>query len=288
MKCITVSLIIIFLCNCLQGEHKTVGYLPYYRNLDMKKVELLTDLVIFSAEPKKDGSLKYNEPLINLLEKSKTIKNCRKFICVGGWAKSDNFKHITLNEKLRKSFIDKIFSLVKLYELDGVDYDWEHPKNKDEEQAYELLIKETAARGIKVSMAAASWQKFSPEVFKHLYALNIMSYDHPKEHSTLEQAKEDVLLFVKKGCPLEKINLGVPFYGRHIENRKNKSFNKITIEDETTDIVEGFYFNNVDTLKKKIKLIKEMKLSGIMIWEIEQDNKDMLLLKTINKTISSD
>ena len=85
---------------------------------------------------------------------------------VGG--KSDNFKHISIDSDKRKAFISNLIKLVKKYNLDGVDYDWEHPKNSNEEKAYELLIKETAEKGIKVSMAAASWQKFTPEVFQAL------------------------------------------------------------------------------------------------------------------------
>ena len=268
------------------AEKKLVGYLPSYRNLDLQKTELLTDLIFFSIEPRKNGEIKVEPALIKLLEKGKGIENCRKFICVGGWGKSENFKHVSLDPALRKKFITIVLKFVKDYKLDGVDYDWEHPKNKDEEKAYEELIKETAETGIKVSIAAAGWQKFSPAVFKHLFAVNIMSYDHPKEHSTLAMAEKDINNFVKMGCPPEKINLGVPFYGRHVENRKSMSYNKMIIPDQTTDIVDGYYFNNLDILNKKSKLIKKQKLAGIMIWEIEQDDAKLTLLKSIKRFLS--
>ncbi|MCM8525780.1 MAG: glycoside hydrolase family 18 protein, partial [Lentisphaeraceae bacterium] len=231
MKSSKIFVLLLFCFMPLFAEYKIVGYLPQYRNLDLKKVKLLTDLIIFSVQPEKDGSLKVEDSLLKLLQKAKAVKNCRKFICVGGWGKSENFKEVSLNKELRKTFITNLVNFVKLHQLDGIDYDWEHPKNKDEARAYEQLIKETAAHGIKVSLAASSWQSFTPEVFKHLFALNIMSYDHPKEHSTLELAKEDVKKFIKMGCPPEKINLGVPFYGRHIENRKAMSYNKMFLKD---------------------------------------------------------
>ena len=278
-------LILIILITSLQADTKLVGYLPAYRNLDVEKVQLLTDLIIFSIEPQKNGQLKKDENVLKLLEKIKGINNCRKFICVGGWGKSENFKHVTLDPNVRKRFINTIEKLVKYYELDGVDYDWEHPKSKEEEKAYEMLIKETAEKGIKVSVAAAAWQKFTPEVFKHIFALNLMSYDHPEEHSTVKSAEQDIKDFIKMGCPAEKINLGVPFYGRHIKNRKAKSFNTLKINDSKTDIIDGYYFNNIETLKKKAGLVKAGKLSGIMIWEIEQDDKDLSLLKTLRKAL---
>ena len=280
-----LTFLLLFILTSLAAETKLVGYLPSYRNLDIQKTDLLTDLILFSIEPQKDGLLKKDETLLTLLEKVKAVKNCRKFICVGGWGKSDNFKHVSLDPKVRKKFISTIVKFVKHYELDGVDYDWEHPKNKEEEKAYELLIKETAEQGIKVSMAAAGWQKFTPEVFKHLFAVNLMSYDHPEEHSTVKSAQADINDFVKMGCPPEKINLGVPFYGRHVKNRKAKSYNTLKIIDKSSDIVDGYYFNNLETLAKKVALLKKEKLSGIMIWEIEQDDKKMTLLKSLSKMI---
>jgi chitinase len=282
MRFLTIFLIIQL---SVAAETKLVGYLPSYRNLDVKKVELLTDLIFFSIEPLKDGNLKIDPMLITFLEKGKNIKHCRKFICIGGWGRSVHFKSISLNREIRKTFIDKVADFVKKYELDGIDYDWEHPKSAAEEKAYELLIKETSARGLKVSIAAAGWQKFSPDVFKHLYAVNIMSYDHPKEHSTLKMAKSDVTKFIQMGCPPEKINLGVPFYGRHIENRKAKSFNNIKVNDNVSDVVDGYYFNNIKTLSEKVEFVKSSKLSGIMIWEIEQDDEESTLLKALKKSL---
>ena len=87
------------------------------------------------------------------------------------------------------------------------------------------------------------------------------------------------------GCPPEKINLGVPFYGRHVENRKAMSYNKMFLKDKTIDLFEGYFLNNTESLKNKSELVKELKLSGIMIWEIEQDTYDMTLLKSIHSSL---
>ena len=43
--------------------------------------------------------------------------------------------------------------------------------------------------------------------------VHLMAYDAQGKHSTLEFAKSDIDRLVKKGVPLEKICLGVPFYG---------------------------------------------------------------------------
>jgi hypothetical protein len=53
----------------------------------------------------------------------------------------------------------------------------------------------------------------------------------------------------------------------------------------SSDEFEGFYFNNVTTMKKKVALAKELKINGIMIWEIELDDKDMSLLTTLKNEL---
>ena len=68
-------LILLFLLTSLHADTKLVGYLPSYRNLDLEKTKLLTDLVLFSVEPQKNGLLKKDDNLLKLLEKVKAIKS---------------------------------------------------------------------------------------------------------------------------------------------------------------------------------------------------------------------
>jgi GH18 family chitinase len=209
------------------------------------------------------------------------------YLTIGGWAKSSHFPTVTKDRASRGPFIKKAKSIVKKYGLAGIDYDWEHPKGKAEEAAYGALIKETSEAGVKVTVAAAGWQKFDASVFKFIERINLMSYDHEKEHATLEKSKKDVESFIKMGCPVEKICLGVPFYGRHVEKRGAKSYvtfaSKLKSTDE--DLYEGYYFNNQKILIEKAVFVKEKKLAGIMIWEIEQDDSTSTLLKTIREEL---
>ena len=249
---------------------------------------LLSELILFSAEPGEAGELLMSGPLEDLLKRTEELVKPRKVLCIGGWGKSKNFPKMTGSKKLRKVFIENVMDVLKKYNLSGIDYDWEHPKTKAEETAYGKLIQESAERGITVSIAAAGWQKFRPEVFQYLTHVNIMCYDYPKKHSTLAHAIKDVEAFISMGCPPAKINLGVPFYGRHVDSRESLPYSKLKLKGSQEDLIDGYYFNNKTTLKAKAKLVKKMNLSGMMIWQIEQDDSDMTLLKILKSELANE
>lgn len=103
----------------------------------------------------------------------------------------------------------------------------------------------------------------------------------------------------------EKYILGIPFYGRvsyskdpqifpinEIKNFLEKEPHKYK-KQTTTDTVSFLYeneqaicsFENKHSLYKKIKMVIENKLGGIMIWNIAQDTQDFYYLKMINSII---
>jgi chitinase len=66
------------------------------------------------------------------LERFKELKSgpaadTRVKISVGGWADSTGFSDIAASEDLRQSFAKRSVEIVRQYDLDGVDIDWEHP-----------------------------------------------------------------------------------------------------------------------------------------------------------------
>ena len=282
MKFIIFILFALTAVSCA-SEQTISGCLPSYKNLDLKKLTYLDCLIFFSGEPNEDGSIKLPKKLLEQM--SVKTKGIERFLCIGGWGKSKYFPAVSGDKVKRKKFINELKSLVEKYSLDGIDFDWEHPKNKKEEEAYEKLIHESSLN-FKVSVAAAGWQKFTKGIFKSIYRINLMSYDHGGEHATFEKSVQDVDNFIKMGCPAKKISLGVPFYGRHVKSRQAKTYAQLKAKIKgNEDLVDGYYFNNVATLKKKAAYAKEKGLAGIMIWEIEQDCPDYTLLKTLRKAL---
>ena len=70
-------------------------------------------------------------------------------LSVGGWADSTGFSEIAMTESGRQSFADRCVEILRKYNLDGIDIDWEHPgssqgkcqcgSNKDYENHVKLL-----------------------------------------------------------------------------------------------------------------------------------------------------
>src|ERR1019366_2776183 len=48
-------------------------------------------------------------------------------ISVGGWLWSTNFSDVSLTPQSRSVFIGSVMDFLKLYDLDGLDVDWEYP-----------------------------------------------------------------------------------------------------------------------------------------------------------------
>ena len=48
-------------------------------------------------------------------------------ISIGGWSWSENFSYAVLTEQLRKDFAKSAVAIIRKYQLDGVDIDWEYP-----------------------------------------------------------------------------------------------------------------------------------------------------------------
>lgn len=98
-------------------EQRTViaGYLPEYRsyiNVNAS-AQLLTDLILFSIEPKQDGSVTETCCLgfdhYEMARKAKSqSSNLRLWVSVGGAGRSQNFRRIVNDEARRKHFISQL------------------------------------------------------------------------------------------------------------------------------------------------------------------------------------
>jgi len=83
---------------------------------------------------------------------------------------------------------------------------------------------------------------------------------------------------VNGGIDLNKLCLGLPFYGRKIQNHSEAiSYSEIMTRynpSPEADEADGYYFNGVETVKQKTGYALNSNLSGIMIWELGQDIQD--------------
>jgi GH18 family chitinase len=261
-----------------------VGYLPDYQaaDFDLAAARGLTDLIVFSAEPGKDGALDLNR-LRNVpwarLREFKTRERVRLVLCVGGWARSKHFPAVAVSDAARRAFVKSAVQTCLTERLDGIDLDWEHPKNDEEQAGYAALL--AACRegfrphGLVLSVTMAAWQKLPREAFGSVEAVQVMSYDNKGRHATFDAARADVTTLLGQGAPPEKLVLGLPFYGRPIAGGGDaRTYRQIVARYRPapdTDEVDGIYWNGPATLRRKTRFALEFGLGGVMIWELGQD-----------------
>lgn len=275
--------------NSLANETKSdnsfriTGYLPDYRFAEFTpdSAQLLTDLILFSAEPLEDGKLdtrRLTNCPWNTLHELKAKHSVRLHLSIGGWERSTNFAKIASSHELRKSFTENVVNFALKNRLDGIDVDWEHPKNEKENEDYGQLLHDLRLglqpHELTLTVTVAAWQAISITVGDSADYVQLMSYDHDGKHATLEAAKQDLKKLIAKGIPAAKILLGVPFYGRHQKTRSALSYHDIVqtyAPKPDIDEVEQIYFNGPNTIRRKVALAREQRIAGIMFWELGQD-----------------
>jgi GH18 family chitinase len=284
-----------------EAAFRIVGYLPDYRTAeyDLSRATGLTDLIVFSAEPTADGRVNLDRlqgvPW-SKLRQFKTAHRVRLILCLGGWDRSKHFSDVVETEQKMAAFVDSVVQLCLDRRLDGVDLDWEHPKNEAEQIGYGRLLAELNRafdeHGLVLSVTIAAWQKLPTEAIDSVDWVNVMAYDHDGSHSTFDGAVRDVELQKDQGVPLQKITLGLPFYGRHVINRDvAKSYQELRTAyrlTPETDEVDGFSFNGPATIRRKTEFAQQRGLAGVMIWELGQDAVgEQSLLQVIRRTVAS-
>jgi chitinase len=174
-------------------------------------------------------------------------------VSVGGWLWSTNFSDVSLTSQSRKVFIQSVVEFLTLYDLDGLDIDWEypgmvgsgHPFRAEDKQNFTLLLKELrqrfdretkrSHRKLYLTIAAGASEEYlahteMAEVQRYVDTVNLMAYDYYEpgsdaitgHHAPLFTNAADpkkvsgeasVLAFERAGVPAAKILLGLPFYG---------------------------------------------------------------------------
>lgn len=216
-------------------------------------------------------------------------------IAVGGAKKhvAPAFTALSATPETRAAFVKNLIAFVDAYKLDGVDIDWEYPVFGVSDEHCGLLMQELSAAlrplGKLLSLAAPGTmrkQDIPASVFATVDYFNVMSYDRGRpHHATLEYAKLSIDYWVSRGCPIEKIMLGVPFYSRSATTDpvSYKTLRERGADSEldsfTGDDGHLHGYNGRPTLRAKVTLVKERGARGIMIWNLDHDTtgEDSLL-----------
>jgi GH18 family chitinase len=266
------------------------GYLPEYRlggfDYEAAFQAGLTHLLFFSLEIDKKGL----PTALDRLPSKEAAKAARTaadkvggkvLISFGGNARSDNFGEMATNIKRRKAFLVALEKLMRDYEFDGIDYNWEYPRHHGEWRAWGTLMEET-----KLLLEGRAIVTFTMYLDPNHYDVitrygllskahyvHCMAYDQPRQHSTFAFFKSGIRLGREKKFNLPQLTMGLPFYSRDVHNGHPKTYAELQehLDNEVDDQHGPDYFNSRATIAKKVKAAKEAGLGGVMIWELGQD-----------------
>ena len=191
------------------------------------------------------------------LKKLSDLKNInprlKVLMSIGGWKWSKNFSDAVLTDSSTQNFVSSAIEIVSMFNLDGIDIDWEYPGMKgdsntyrpEDKQHYTNLFKElrrqcdsvaqSTGKKYYLTTAVGGSQNYinhtdMEKVQAYTDYINIMSYDYAdgadsisRHHTNLfissadtneYSAHRSIQAFIAAGVPPSKIVIGIAFYGK--------------------------------------------------------------------------
>jgi GH18 family chitinase len=283
------------------SAHYLVGYIPSWQGAaeDIQYAKLTHINYAFALPtPSGDGNLESleNPSKLQRIVQRAHAEGVKVGIAVGGWSdlKNSGFEGLSATLSNRENFANNLLALIRKYDLDGVDIDWEYPRGIVQSQHYKLMMHLLAeklhAEGKFLSAAVAdgadNGAAIPEELFQYIDFLNIMAYDGDDEegHSPYSLAESALDYWLERGLPQSKAVLGVPFYARP----SWKTYKTLLAKgaDPHADRFKGDSLNGMDTIARKSYLAID-RGNGIMIWELSGDAQGPnSLVSVISKIIS--
>lgn len=245
------------------SENVVIGYVGGFRglvNTDQIEAEKLTHINYAFVDVQHNRAWLTNEVTdtvnfrkLNLLKQKNP--NLKILISIGGWSWSENFSDAVFTDTSRIAFAKSAIDIVRKYNLDGVDIDWEYPAKPGEEgniyrpedkENFTLMFQELSnqlkaieqetGKKILLTTAVGSGSSFIShtemgKVQQYVDYINLMTYDNgsdslARHHTNLypsgkfadeKSVERTVREFTDAGVPAHKLVVGIAFYA-HIYN----------------------------------------------------------------------
>lgn len=243
-----------------QSDKVVIGYVGGFRGLiktDLIAAKKLTHINYAFVDIRNNRAWLHREATdtinfrhLNLLKKENP--SLKILISIGGWTWSGKFSDAVLSDTSRQGFVASAVDIIKKFDMDGIDIDWEYPAQPglegniyrpEDKRNYTLLFKELRTQlnvlqqqtGKKylVTTAVGGFKGFVDDTEmgnaqQYLDYINLMTYDFSggnvaSHHTNLYESKaysahnngdNAVTLFEQAGVPASKLVMGVAFYGR--------------------------------------------------------------------------
>ena len=287
-----------------------------------------------------DGRATSEDRLRSIVELKKQKPSLKVMLSVGGWG-SGNFSEMAADETNRLAFAAECKRVIQQFGLDGIDLDWEYPTSSaarissspEDKNNFTLLmrdIRNSIGRDKLLTFASASNAGYVDfkAIEPYVDFVNIMTYDIASNgsahHAGLFRSEltgapgrnfsceESVDAHVAAGIPIQRLVLGMPFYGhgrdqvpgytdyRNIINRRGV-LGIVTRDGET--ILEGHkemwdamaqapYWVDADgkmvmsyetprSIAIKCEWLKQKGMLGAMYWDYNADDSEGSLRKAV-------
>lgn len=224
------------------------------------------DLELPMKSPKNpNNTVKGN--LQQLFEMKQMNKNLKVCMSIGGWGTDVLFSEVMLNSTKRANFVASCMKFLLEYGFDGIDVDWEYPKNASESKAMVELLASLRLElnkiepSLSLSIASPAGQDQLrildlKKLDQYLSFWNIMCYDFCGEgwssktgyHSNLYLNNGDndlnghdvIKYYLKHGIPSEKIIFGIPLYGRKFRGVRSQAVHERFKKSSDVDIIDYY------------------------------------------------
>ena len=328
-------LTLLFVFSILPAQ-RAVGYYPYWMQETFQEQDL--DLETFThinhafAWPNEEGEIEAPDGTFDPAIADYIHSNNRKFLLsLGGWGQvqTEGFIASTSTHELRSILISNIIEKMIAYGYDGVDIDWEHPQTVQQRNNLTYFIVELDSTldnldpeflitmAVPISNWAGQWYDFS-NLRPHVDFFNAMTYDihggwssHAGHNSPLYQSPpgdadgsiETGINYLAntRGLPEEKINMGIPFWGKEYNASSiNGSFTGSVIDMHYSEILpligngwtyqwdnvakcpylikedqsKIITYDNPLSIQHKCEYAQNRNLGGVMVWALGYDDMD--------------
>jgi len=258
--------------------------------------------------------------LKSLVSLKSNFPNLKILISIGGWG-SGRFSEMAALEENRNKFAEDCLQVINDYNLDGIDIDWEYPTSKaakissspNDTQNYTLMMKairDKIGQNKLLTLATSADARYID--FKAIEPtvnfVNIMAYDmgNPPYHNaglyrsaytSGISVDEAVTAHVNAGMPINKLVLGIPFYGHgnngiasfidYKEIIKLKDFKKQWDAQAKVPFLENdegefvCSYESPESIEIKCEYLLNRGMLGAMYWEYAGDTKEGDLRKAV-------
>lgn len=262
--------------------------------------DVITDVILFGcAVFDENGNLHPDENLIteslSLLREAIGQRKVNIYINLLGpdndkgisdWNEQMNNKAAKHNKAFKnKALIENIIALAGKYNFDGIFFDYEYPLEKDDCTRFDYFLNQLDRKTDKlIGVAVSDWDMYlNYSSLKAVDMAELMMYDRFDEignHSSFMTAVNGLNAVKNAKYPLQKVDLGVPFYGRPSDSAAYWPAYKdyaaaLGTSYDGAETENGFsYFNCAQTIYDKTAYALDNGFGGMMVWHYACDITD--------------